>query len=127
LVKLAAHPRFEIEESHTPIGAGRNDWYVFGMQVAPPVDVVPQELDRQRFKERVVLTIWAEKARKEGGRINGFHHAPPAARSSVKAVSCAIDRTGEGGSRETVISDMTDGGRPSEPASLWLPRRRAMT
>ena len=76
LVQLAAHARLERAVAGVERGVGGDRRRILGMEVAPPVDVVAQELDDQLLQQAVVLGVGAEEAGVEhagggGRRIHG--------------------------------------------------------
>ena len=76
LVQLAAHARLERAVAGVERGVGGDRRRILGMEVAPPVHVVAQELDDQLLQQAVVLGVGAEEAGVEhagggGRRIHG--------------------------------------------------------
>ena len=61
LMQLTAHARLERQVIGMPGRLGRDCRRIFGVEVAPPVDMVAQKLDNQTFEQAVVLSVRPEE------------------------------------------------------------------
>jgi len=62
LMKFTAQPRFQSLIIRMVDRVGRYRRRVFRMEVAPPIDVIPQEFNDKFFQQAVVFAVWPEKA-----------------------------------------------------------------
>ena len=96
-MQLPAQARLERAVAGIERGVGGDRRRVFGMEVAPPVHMVAQELDDEFFQQAVVLAVGAEEAGIEHARdrMDLAHRrlSPAIATTSRAAGACARCRT----------------------------------